>query len=291
MFLAEARLAAQLSHPNVVQIFDVGEADGDLYIAMELIDGQDLRELVESGRPTPAHLCAHIGLEIARALAYLHDAKDLRGRTLQIVHRDVSPQNLLVDRTGRVVLIDFGVALAGEGELQKRRRAVAGNLAYMSPEQCYGEPLDGRSDLFSLGVVLWELLQAGPLFRRNDAAATRDALLAGQIPRLHGVPAALEDLVRHLLHPDIDGRPASADEVARLLDAMIPELGGRITPAELAMYMQAALSPGTAPVVARPAPVIAAPPAAPAPTRAPSPLVIAVLVTLSALLVAFVLLR
>ncbi len=245
MFLAEARLAAQLSHPNVVQIFDVGEADGDLFIAMELIDGQDLRELVETGKPTPAHLCAHIGLEISRALAYLHSARDLRGRALQIVHRDVSPQNLLVDRTGRVVLIDFGVALAGEGELQKRRRAVAGNLAYMSPEQCYGEPLDGRSDLFSLGVVLWELLAAAPLFRRSDAHATRGALLAGVIPPLPGVPGPLDDLVRHLLHPDIAARPASADEVARELDAMIPRLGGRITPAELATYMSFALKPGT----------------------------------------------
>ena len=248
MFLAEARLAAQLSHPNVVQIFDVGEAGGDLFIAMELIDGQDLRELVETGKPTPPHLCAHIGLEIARALAYLHNARDLRGRALQIVHRDVSPQNLLVDRTGRVVLIDFGVALAGEGELQKRRRAVAGNLAYMSPEQCYGEPLDGRSDLFSLGVVLWELLAAAPLFRRSDAHATRDALLAGVIPPLPAVLGPLADLVRHLLHPDIAARPASADEVARALDEMIPRLGGRITPAELATYISFALKPGTQPV-------------------------------------------
>lgn len=244
MFLAEAKLAAQLSHPNVVQIFDVGEAGGDLYIAMELIDGVDLRELVETGKPTPPHLCAHIGLEIARALAYLHDAKDLRGRTLQIVHRDVSPQNLLVDRTGRVVLIDFGVALAGEGELQKRRRAVAGNLAYMSPEQCYGEPLDGRSDLFSLGVVLWELLAARPLFRRGDAEATREALLAGAVPLLPGVPAELDALVRRLLCPDLVDRPSSANEVARDLDALIPRLGGRVTPAELATYVGLALKPG-----------------------------------------------
>ena len=246
MFLAEARLAAQLSHPNVVQIFDVGETDGDLYMAMEYVDGRDLRELVDLGRPTPAHVVAHLGLEIARALGYLHGARDLRGRELKIVHRDVSPQNVLVDRSGRVVLIDFGVALSGEGELQKRRRKVAGNLAYMSPEQCYGEPLDGRSDLFSLGVVLWELLMAEPLFRRDGMVETRDALLRGVIPPLENVPKPLEEIVMRLLSRDREHRPASADEVARELDALVPALGGRITPAELGAYLTVALDPSSA---------------------------------------------
>jgi len=246
MFLAEARLAAQLSHPNVVQIFDVGETDGDLYMAMEYVDGRDLRELVDLGRPTPAHVVAHIGLEIARALGYLHGAHDLRGRELKIVHRDVSPQNVLIDRSGRIVLIDFGVALSGEGELQKRRRKVAGNLAYMSPEQCYGEPLDGRSDLFSLGVVLWELLMAAPLFRREDTNETRDALLRSVIPRLENVPRPLDTLVMSLLSRDREYRPASADEVAKALDALLPGLGGRITPAELGAYVTFALDPRTA---------------------------------------------
>ncbi len=243
MFLAEARLAAQLSHPNVVQIFDVGEADGDLYMAMELVDGRDLRDLIDEARPSPPHLVAHLGVEIARALGYLHTAHDLRGRPMKIVHRDVSPQNVLVDRSGRVVLIDFGVALAGEGELQKRRRKVAGNLAFMSPEQCYGEPLDGRSDLFSLGVVLWELLAGNPLFRRHTAKETREALIEGVIPPLPNVPAPLDALVRRLLRPDREARPASAEVVARELDEMIPSLGGRCTAAEIGAYVTNALRP------------------------------------------------
>ena len=263
MFLAEARLAAQLNHPNVVQIFDVGESDGDLYIAMELIDGKDLRELLDLGRPAPPHLVAHIGLELARALAYLHHAKDLRGRPMQIVHRDVSPQNVLVDRSGRVVLIDFGVALAGEGELQKRRRAVAGNLAYMSPEQCYGEPLDGRSDLFSLGVVMWELLAGMPLFRRPNANATRAALLAGEVPPLPHVPEPLHSLVRQLLHPDLTGRPTSAQDVAHALDAMMPQLGDRIAPTEVGAFIEAALKPSSLPTP----PMAPAPPAPAHPSR------------------------
>jgi serine/threonine-protein kinase len=243
MFLAEARLAAQLSHPNIVQIFDVGENDGDLYMAMEYVDGRDLRELVDRGRPMPPHIVAHVALEVARALAYLHDARDLRGRPLQIVHRDVSPQNVLVDKSGRVVLIDFGVALAGEGELQKRRRKVAGNLAYMSPEQCYGEPLDGRSDLFSLGVTMWEMLAGDALFRREDTNDTREALLKSNIPRLPGVPPRLESLVMRLLSRDRDDRPASAHEVARELDEMLPKLGGRMTPAELGTFVVRSLDP------------------------------------------------
>jgi serine/threonine protein kinase len=243
MFLAEARLAAQLSHPNIVQIFDVGETDGDLYMAMEYVDGRDLREVVDRGRPMPPHVVAHVALEVARALAYLHEARDLRGRILKIVHRDVSPQNILVDKSGRVVIIDFGVALAGEGELQKRRRKVAGNLAYMSPEQCYGEPLDGRSDLFSLGVTMWEMLMGDALFRREETSDTRDALLKGRIPPLQRVPAPLEDLVTRLLCRDRDGRPSSAAEVAHELDAMLPALGGRITPAELGTFIALALDP------------------------------------------------
>ena len=244
MFLAEARLAAQLSHPNVVQIFDVGESDGDLYMAMEMIDGRDLRDVVDLGDPVPPRIVAHLGLEIARALAYLHSVHDLRGRELKIVHRDVSPQNVLVDRNGRVVLIDFGVALAGEGELQKRRRKVAGNIAYMSPEQCYGEPLDGRSDLFSLGVVLWELLAAAPLFRRHQAADTRAALLGGVVPDLPlGTPPELDLLVRALLSLERQDRPRSADEFVRALDAMMPDIGGRISALEVGTFVGAAGTP------------------------------------------------
>ena len=263
MFLAEARLAAQLSHPNVVQIFDVGEADGDLYMAMEYVDGRDLRELVDEGRAAPPHVAAHIGVEVARALAYLHEARDLHGRTLHIVHRDVSPQNILVDKSGRVVLIDFGVALAGEGELQKRRRKIAGNLAYMSPEQCYGEPLDGRSDLFSLGVVLWELLASAPLFRRDDVGETRKALLGAPVPPLTRAPPQLAAFVMRLLERERDARPASAREVALELDAMVPSLGGRVTPAELGAFISQALTPRA---IDRPAPARSASPSAAAPT-------------------------
>ena len=288
MFLAEARLAAQLSHPNVVQIFDVGESDGDLYMAMEMIDGRDLRDVVDLGEPVPPHIVVHLGLEIARALAYLHAAHDLRGRELKIVHRDVSPQNVLVDRNGRVVLIDFGVALAGEGELQKRRRKVAGNIAYMSPEQCYGEPLDGRSDLFSLGVVLWELLAAAPLFRRFQAAETRSALLAGIVPDFPlGTPPALDALVRKLLSLDRSDRPRSADEVVRALDAMIPEVGGRISAVEVGAFVRIAGTPAekTTPPMAvrpRPNPVSILEPSSAAPSRPGYWLVVAAVVAIAA---------
>jgi serine/threonine protein kinase len=237
MFLTEARLCANLNHPNIVQIFDVGEDGGDLYMAMEYLEGRDLRAILRRRRvPLPPEQVVHIALEVARALDYAHHARDLSGRAQSIVHRDVSLANIFIGFDGRVKLIDFGIALAGKSELIKQRKNVAGNIAYMSPEQCCGEPLDGQSDVFALGIVMYELLSATSLFTRATMEETMQAVLNFAIPPLDGAPPELRELVHSALERDRGRRVASAKELAERLE----ELGARgaVEPATLGAYVR-----------------------------------------------------
>ena len=156
MFLSEARLAARLSHPNIVHIYELGQVGGDYFIAMEYVDGVHAGQLIEHARTEPIwpELIARIGADAAGALAYAHRLTDADGRPLQLVHRDVSPQNIMVSSDGIVKLVDFGIAKAASKAEETRPGVVKGKYAYMSPEQTVGRALDGRSDVFSLGVVL-----------------------------------------------------------------------------------------------------------------------------------------
>src|SRR5579859_624404 len=151
MFLDEARLAAQLSHPNVVHIYDFGRAGDYDFIAMEFVDGVDIGQLIRRGRkhPVPFELAARILSDVCGALHYAHRITDAGGRPLNLVHRDVSPQNVLVSYDGVVKLVDFGIAKAAFAAGRTRPGVVKGKYAYMSPEQVEGRALDGRSDLFS----------------------------------------------------------------------------------------------------------------------------------------------
>lgn len=173
MFHDEARIASQLAHPNIVQIFELGELDGSLFIAMELLRGVNLRDLLArlhtNHKTLPLPLAVRIACEALEALNYAHHFADARGRKLNVVHRDVSPQNILITYEGAVKLVDFGVAKA-EGKLhQTRAGLVKGKFAYMSPEQITGGHVDGRSDLFALSEVFYELL-----LRRHPFYATTD---------------------------------------------------------------------------------------------------------------------
>lgn len=215
MFLSEAKICARLSHPNIVQIFDVGEAGGDLYMAMEFIDGRDTGDILEkNGMPLPVPVVLLIAEKILEALDYAHNAKDLSGAPLKIVHRDVSLQNILINRDGWVKLIDFGIAVTGEQRLSSE---VAGNVCYMSPEQCYGQPLDGRSDLFSLGVVLYEMLSGQYLFRRPTIEQTLTAMLHAPIRPLSEVPPELAQVVMKAIERDVANRWQSAKEMVDAL--------------------------------------------------------------------------
>lgn len=162
MFLDEARISAQLSHRNIVSVYEVDQHEGRYFIAMEYVDGQSLRALIkrswELQRPVPLPVAGAIAREALAALAYAHDAPGPDGRPLQLVHRDVTPANILVTIRGEVKLMDFGIARAAERLAATRTGSVKGTLAFMSPEQARGQPVDRRADLYSFAATLYELL-------------------------------------------------------------------------------------------------------------------------------------
>src|SRR3989475_3075524 len=162
MFLNEARLAARLDHPNIVSIFDLGEANGNYFIAMEFIDGPSLRAVAkrahERGERLPIAEMVKIVSMAAGGLHYAHDLAGPDGRPLGLVHRDISPDNVLVHRNGMAKVVDFGIAKAANSSGMTRTGTLKGKVAYMPPEQLRGDPLDRRADVFALGVVLYEML-------------------------------------------------------------------------------------------------------------------------------------
>jgi hypothetical protein len=169
MFVDEARVCARLGHPNIVQVFDFGEQDGELYMAMEYVDGTTGARLIRAAATAeqgevPLEVALHVTLSVLRGLEYAHAARDDHGKPLALVHRDVSPGNVLIDRSGAVKLTDFGIARAAEIERRTDAGQLKGKLGYMSPEQVLGRDLDARSDIFTLGIVLAEMLILRPLF-------------------------------------------------------------------------------------------------------------------------------
>ena len=185
MFLDEARLAAQLSHPNIAHIYEFGSFRENFYIAMEYIDGVDLGSVILQGlsSPLPLEHTARIVAEVCAALNYAHQLVDSDdGTPLGIVHRDISPQNIMVSFDGAVKVLDFGIAKAARHVERTQPGVVRGKFSYMSPEQVVGEQLDGRSDLFCAGIVLHELCAAAPLFPRTDAVAAMQKIRQEKIP-------------------------------------------------------------------------------------------------------------
>ncbi len=229
MFLDEARLASKLTHANVAQVFDFGEADGSFFIVMEWIRGKDLRRVMraaaDAGEAVTPVQAALVGQGVARALACAHGLEGDDGRPLGLVHRDVSPQNVLVSFDGEVKLTDFGIAKVATGRSRTAAGVIKGKCAYMSPEQARGEAVDGRTDLFALGVVLWELVSGQPLFTgRSDAEILR-AVERFEAPPLQSVraevPPDLEALVARALAKDPAGRFATAEALAAALGDVV----------------------------------------------------------------------
>lgn len=247
MFLDEARLAARLNHPNVVQILDLGEHQGSYFIAMELIDGLDVGQLLKralaKGRPLPLELCCRIASDAARGLAAAHRATFDDGQPLRLVHRDVSPQNLLVSREGVVKVTDFGIAKAARRAQQTMQGVIRGKVSYMSPEQALGEPLDGRSDLFSLGVVLYELLARRRLFRRDSDAETLKAIVVEELPPPSSlnpeVPKALDRLVLRALAREPGERFETGDAFSAALEDFLLETRAAATTLHLKAFLAA----------------------------------------------------
>lgn len=248
MFLDEARLCLHLSHPGIIPIYDVGEHEGSFYIAMEFVEGQPLHRLRaalgKASAKFPPELAAKIASETLAALHYAHEFHDRDGVALKIVHRDVSPQNILLGYDGRVRLLDFGVAKAAGREVKTEVGVLKGKVRYMAPEQVLatreGATVDGRADLFALGVVLWELL-AGRRLREqgDDLSALMDLLqLETPIPPLasvaEGVDEGLAKIVDRAVQKRPENRYSTAHEMRRDLDRWLlnqetePDLPGTL---------------------------------------------------------------
>lgn len=227
MFLAEARLAALLNHPNIVQIFDFGEFEETYYLAMEFIDGPNLRTLSrrarESGLRLPPVYCAKIISQACDGLAFAHDfASPETGEPLHLIHRDVSPDNILLSRQGAVKVVDFGIAKAANQEHRTQTGMVKGKLAYMPPEQLQGQPLDRRVDVYALGVVLYELLTGHkPFDATTDVSMMQAIIFEPFVPASHrrpDLPRALSQIldralgkVREHRYPDCRAFQAELD--------------------------------------------------------------------------------
>lgn len=246
MFIKEAKITAGLTHPNIVQIFELGRANADHYIAMEFIHGRDLarvtRQLRRSERRLPMPLAVYVVANLMRGLAYAHGLTDASGEPLHLVHRDISPHNVLVSFQGEVKLLDFGIARLASAEEQRRTgRVGGGKYAYMSPEQAQGDPLDARSDLFSAGIVLYELLSGSRLFQHPDPEEklrlVRDAVVPDIRDRAPEVPERLWAILQRLLARDPADRYDRAEAVEEDLWAFLFSVGWRADAAALQGFM------------------------------------------------------
>jgi len=232
MFLDEARTAADLRHSNVASITDVGTDDGQYFMAMEYLHGQDLTHIVQRcrarGEKIPIQHATQIISDAAQGLDYAHRKVDRHGAALQIVHRDVSPQNLLVTYEGSTKLLDFGIASAAHRTTHTDAGVVKGKFGYMSPEQFEGARLDSRSDLFSLGVVLWELVTLQRLFWRASDAETLKAVTECKVPLPSSIeprcPIELEALIMNALVKDPAKRIGTCGDLAEGLDGLMERL-------------------------------------------------------------------
>jgi serine/threonine protein kinase len=246
MFLEEARLVARLQHPNLVTILDLSEVEGRHCLAMEYVQGDDVRRLDKQarlkGRLLPPGLVLRIISEAAAGLDYAHKARDAQGNPLKLVHRDVSPQNILVGFDGAVKIIDFGVAKAAGSGQQTATGVLKGKYPYMSPEQASGHHVDARSDQFALGVVMWELLTGKRLFKGESDMMTLRLVKDCQVPPPSQInprlPPGLDSLVLRALSPTPDKRYPDCAAFRLALEDYIIQLRMAASTAHLSAYLR-----------------------------------------------------
>ncbi len=240
MFQDEARLAVCLEHPHIAQVIDLGEVDGRYFIAMEFAHGKDLARICSkvrhSGRLIGLQCTLKIISQVAEGLHTVHTKRDEKGNPLKIVHSDISPQNILVTFDGLTKLIDFGVAKSAR-QARLTETLLTGKLSYMSPEQLRGEPLDGRSDIFSLGIVLWETSTNTPLFQQGSEALIAEALLDKPIPTpssMRGdIPKDLERIIMKALARDLEARYQTAQDLHLDLERLANAKGWKVEQQQL----------------------------------------------------------
>ncbi|MEX1365624.1 MAG: serine/threonine-protein kinase [Nannocystaceae bacterium] len=254
LLIAEARVGARIHHRNLVSVHGLGLHEGTYYVVMDYVDGADLGSLAAGGRPEPA-LAVQLVAETLLGLHHLHQLADEHGRPLGLVHRDVSPSNVLVSRSGEVKLADYGIVkatfVAGSTAANIRR----GKYAYMSPEQVAGDPLDARSDLFGVGVMLVELLTGQRPYEGAGPAQVLDRIREAAPPDLAAVPPELRGAVGRCLCAQPSARHADALSLRAALLRAVPE-AARIGPPEVARWVEGSAAEQGPPSASTPATVI-----------------------------------
>jgi serine/threonine protein kinase len=246
LFIDEAKLSANLMHGNVVQIYQLGEVEGEYFIAMEFIQGPTLRSVIdrhyELGTPVSQTLAAYICSRVARALDFAHNFVSPSTRTrLDIVHRDVSPGNVMITWDGHIKLADFGIAKARTSfDPAKEQKMRIGKKHYMSPEQVLGSAVDAKSDIFSLGVVLYELLALSPLFREEETSLLVDEVAVQPLPNLRARITNLDSGLEEILHMALQRSPsrrATGAQLGAALDSWISAQGEFASPDRLQAHL------------------------------------------------------
>jgi serine/threonine-protein kinase len=246
MFLDEARIAAQINHPNVVQIYDLGCVEGQYFIAMEYLEGEGLSEVMRQARkqrqPVPPILAAGMGMQMCEGLHHAHTMLGPDGEPLKVVHRDVNPQNIFVLYSGGVKLVDFGIAKAAKRFSQTSTGMLKGKYGYMSPEQIMNLSLDSRSDVYSAGVVLWEMLTGRRLFRQSNELEIVKAITEQDPPPpssiLPTIPQALDDVCMKALKRSRDLRYQTAGEMRLELSFYLKRIKETSDTVAIGEYMQ-----------------------------------------------------
>jgi serine/threonine protein kinase len=247
MFLDEARVAATLHHQHIVQVHDIGESAGEYFIAMEYVHGEDVRKILSAASKGRTHVpLGHAVAIVSAAASGLHYAHERRGtdmNPLNIVHRDVSPSNILVGYDGSIKVVDFGIATASMRQ-ETRSGSLKGKLSYMSPEQCKGSVVDRRSDVYSLGVVLYELATTTRMIKGDNDYLIMEQIVNGRIPspqlRRPSLPNELTEIIMRALTADRDRRYATADDLRVALDQFASSAGLTASSSAIAAYMRQA---------------------------------------------------
>ncbi|MGH1345544.1 MAG: serine/threonine protein kinase [Nannocystales bacterium] len=293
MFLDEARLAATLDHPNIAHVTDIGEHDGSYFFSMEYVHGQSLlrvmRAVTKARRPLPLEHSLNVIIGTCAGLHYAHEKVGLDGTPLGIVHRDVSPPNLILTYDGTVKVVDFGIAKAATAKSNTAVGTLKGKIPYMAPEQCRSEPLDRRSDIFSIGIILYELTVGRRLFQAETEIAIIQKITSGGFPPPTSVhpsyPGELEAIVMRALQLNPDARYSTARDLQIDLEEFAREYKLAISSARLGSFMEELFDeeqrrmpvstnlppPEPVPQPAAPPPPPAASPSPAAPTPAPPP--------------------
>ncbi len=245
MFINEAKLAAQITHPHVAQVYDFGAVDGVYYMAMEYVMGKSLSYVLSAGKkreaPVPFRHALYITAKIAAGLDHAYRGKTIGGEPLGIIHRDISPQNILIAYNGDVKLVDFGIAKAASSGTHTQTGIIKGKLSYLSPEQAWGKRVDHRSDLFSLGIVLHEMLTGERLFKGENEFVTLERVRAAEVPPPSSVrpeiPKEIDPIVLKALAKNPDDRYATGHALQEALEGIFHQLDPRPSPKDLSDYL------------------------------------------------------